>query len=245
MARASISLPVPLSPVIRTLTLACAIFRASCIMLAHVAGNDRRVAFDRQLVDRPEGGALLAFGAGAHQLFDRLSENLDRRDSGHRIGVLFPAQRQSDGVFFVAADAQEPLGGTSGGRGGGVAGRAALDGRTVYTAGGGKHLVELVGGDARTAGVGDGAGDGLDRGTSGELGGGGRGVNLRLCGWRGVARVGPLVVKHATGGDAADCGAESGSASSVRVRSDHIALANECACERLLRLSKQLRGISN
>ena len=74
MARARISLPVPLSPVMRTLTLVRAMRWAKIHQLAHVAGDDGAVAVDRQVLDRPEGRALLPLGAPAFEVVNGLEQ---------------------------------------------------------------------------------------------------------------------------------------------------------------------------
>jgi len=63
MARARISLPVPLSPVIRDVDIGPGDPLCEGHQLAHVAGDDGAVTIDRQILDRPECRALLTLHA--------------------------------------------------------------------------------------------------------------------------------------------------------------------------------------
>ena len=89
MARARISLPVPLSPVMRTLTLVEAMRRARAMSFRMCADGDGLAVVERQFVDGPEGGALLAFEPRAFEVMDGVDEEFDRVDCCNRTRYRF------------------------------------------------------------------------------------------------------------------------------------------------------------
>ena len=89
MARATTSLPVPLSPVIRTLTLALAMRFAMAISLAHVTDGHGAVLAGRELIDRPECRALFALGARPIEILERCQQQLDGVDRGDGLEIRF------------------------------------------------------------------------------------------------------------------------------------------------------------
>ena len=79
MARARISLPVPLSPVMRTLTLVRGDALGVGHQLAHVAADDGVARLGGIVVGGPEAEALFAFGARALEVLDASSGAAGRR----------------------------------------------------------------------------------------------------------------------------------------------------------------------
>ena len=80
MARARISLPVPLSPVMRTPDVRARDAPGERHHLAHVADGDGAAAFGGQLVDRPERRLLFAIDAGPLEIAEGGQQQVDGVD---------------------------------------------------------------------------------------------------------------------------------------------------------------------
>ena len=108
IARARISLPVPLSPVMRTVTLVRATFAREQHQFAHASGDHRVVAFEGRFVDRPERQPFFAFGLGALEVVDRAEENGDGVQRRLRLDVRQRGDAHFDGSIAGVSERQCP-----------------------------------------------------------------------------------------------------------------------------------------
>jgi hypothetical protein len=87
-----------------------------------VAHRDRAAVLARQLVDRPQGGPLLAFGTRAFELAHRRDEDGDRVGRRQALDVVSDAEDDLDIAAARRADRDALLGGVCGRAGGAALG---------------------------------------------------------------------------------------------------------------------------